>query len=127
MSVPATLVVCACGSESSVSPTHAAPAQVAGSLSGDGGDADVLLMDEVLAVGDAEFQDKCFDVFARYRREGKTIVLVTHDLGSVEQYCDRAILIESGVIVADGNAGEVTRLYKRNVAGPLQSQLSELV
>ena len=46
-------------------------------------DADVLLIDEVLAVGDASFQQKCFDVFNRLRDEGKTIVLVTHDMGSV--------------------------------------------
>jgi lipopolysaccharide transport system ATP-binding protein len=89
-------------------------------------DADVLLMDEVLAVGDAEFQAKCFDVFERYRREGKTVVLVTHDLGSVEQYCDRAILIESGKVVVDGRASDVTGLYRRNV-GLARSEVPDTV
>jgi lipopolysaccharide transport system ATP-binding protein len=77
--------------------------------------ADILLMDEVLAVGDADFQAKCFDVFAGYRREGKTVVLVTHDLGAVDTYCDRAILFEKGKLVADGTATDVTGEYRRRV------------
>jgi energy-coupling factor transporter ATP-binding protein EcfA2 len=59
-------------------------------------DADVLLIDEVLAVGDAAFQQKCYDEFARLRREGRTVVLVTHDMGAVERFCDRALLLEHG-------------------------------
>ncbi len=59
-------------------------------------DAQILLMDEVLAVGDARFQEKCFDVFARYKREGKTVVLVTHDISAVNLYCDRALLLDGG-------------------------------
>src|SRR4029077_6421015 len=54
---------------------------------------DLLIMDEVLAVGDASFQEKCFETFNSYKREGKTIVLVSHDLGSLEEYCDRVILL----------------------------------
>jgi lipopolysaccharide transport system ATP-binding protein len=76
-------------------------------------DAQILLMDEVLAVGDARFQEKCFDVFARYKREGKTVVLVTHDVGSVNLYCDRALLLDHGKLHADGPASEVTALYRR--------------
>jgi ABC-type polysaccharide/polyol phosphate transport system ATPase subunit len=76
-------------------------------------DAQILLMDEVLAVGDARFQEKCFDVFARYKREGKTVVLVTHDVGSVNLYCDRALLLDHGRLHADGPAAEVTALYRR--------------
>ena len=76
-------------------------------------DAQILLMDEVLAVGDARFQEKCFDVFARYKREGKTVVLVTHDIGSVNLYCDRALLLDHGHLHADGPPGEVTALYRR--------------
>ena len=53
-------------------------------------DSDVLLVDEVLAVGDANFQQKCFEEFARLKDEGKTIVFVTHDMLSVERFCDRA-------------------------------------
>lgn len=76
-------------------------------------DAQILLMDEVLAVGDARFQEKCFDVFARYKREGKTVVLVTHDVGSVNLYCDRALMLDHGKLHADGPPSEVTSLYRR--------------
>ena len=78
-------------------------------------DAEILLMDEVLAVGDAAFQAKCFDVFARYRQEGKTVVLVTHDLAAVDTHCDRAILLDHGTLVADGPAASVTAQYRRRV------------
>ena len=66
-------------------------------------DADVLLIDEVLAVGDAAFQQKCFDDFHRLRDEGRTILLVTHDMGAVRRFCDRAVLLERGR-VADRRA-----------------------
>jgi ABC-type polysaccharide/polyol phosphate transport system ATPase subunit len=78
-------------------------------------EAEILLMDEVLAVGDASFQERCFDVFARYKREGRTIVLVTHDLGSVTNYCDRAILLDHGHVTADGSPSDVVAFYKRGV------------
>ena len=78
-------------------------------------DAQILLMDEVLAVGDASFQEKCFEIFARYKREGRTIVLVTHDLSAVDLYCDRAILLDHGRLLADGPPSEVTALYRRQV------------
>ena len=77
---------------------------------------DLLVMDEVLAVGDASFQEKCFDTFSRYKREGKTIVLVSHDLGSLDEYCDRVLLLNQGEIIADGPATEVTSAYHRMVA-----------
>ena len=69
--------------------------------------AEILLMDEVLAVGDAAFQEKCFDIFNRYKREGRTVVLVTHGLGAVTTYCDRALLLDHGRLVADGDAADV--------------------
>ena len=88
--------------------------------------AQILLMDEVLAVGDARFQEKCFEVFWRYKREGKTIVLVTHDLGAVESYCDRAILLDHGHLLADGKCTDVTGKYRRMVeesfSGPSQPE-----
>jgi ABC-type polysaccharide/polyol phosphate transport system ATPase subunit len=62
-------------------------------------DADILLIDEVLAVGDASFQQKCFDVFNRLKEEGRTILFVTHDMGSVTRFCDRAMLLERGSTV----------------------------
>ncbi|MDP9384710.1 MAG: ABC transporter ATP-binding protein, partial [Actinomycetota bacterium] len=58
--------------------------------------AEILLIDEVLAVGDAAFQQKCFDEFNRLRDEQRTMLLVTHDMGAVARYCDRAMLIEHG-------------------------------
>jgi len=63
-------------------------------------DADILLIDEVLAVGDAAFQQKCFDEFVRIREAGRTILLVTHDMAAVHRFCDRAMLLERGRIVA---------------------------
>ncbi len=74
-------------------------------------DADVLLVDEVLAVGDASFQQKCFEVFRRLHAEGRTIVLITHDMSAVERHCDRAMLLERGRIVEQGDPGDVTRRY----------------
>jgi ABC-2 type transport system ATP-binding protein len=74
-------------------------------------DADVLLIDEVLAVGDASFQQKCFDEFARLRREGRTVILVTHDMGAVERFCDRALLLERGRPELIGDTHEVALRY----------------
>jgi ABC-type polysaccharide/polyol phosphate transport system ATPase subunit len=74
-------------------------------------DADVLLIDEVLAVGDAAFQQKCFDVFSRMRDEGRTIVFVTHDMGSLNRFCHRALLLERGSTVYLGDPPEVADRY----------------
>ncbi len=74
-------------------------------------DADILLVDEVLAVGDAAFQQKCFEQFHRLKDEGRTIVFVTHDMGAVERFCDRAMLIERGGIVEIGDPRHVARRY----------------
>jgi len=74
-------------------------------------DADVLLVDEVLAVGDAAFQQKCFDQFNRLKAAGKTIIFVTHDMGAVERFCDRAMLMERGAIHAIGEPHEIARAY----------------
>ena len=78
--------------------------------------AEILLMDEVLAVGDARFQEKCFDVFADYKRQGRTVVLVSHDLASLNLYCDRVLLFQKGELIADGQARTVTAQYRRIVA-----------
>ena len=59
-------------------------------------DADILMIDEVLAVGDAAFQQKCFDVFNELRDSGKTIIFVTHDMGALQRFCHRALLLERG-------------------------------
>jgi ABC-type polysaccharide/polyol phosphate transport system ATPase subunit len=74
-------------------------------------DADVLLIDEVLAVGDASFQQKCYDQFNRLRDAGRTIVLVTHDMGAVRRFCHRAMLMERGVTVLEGDPERVGSRY----------------
>ena len=74
-------------------------------------DADILLIDEILAVGDAAFQQKCFDVFFRMRDEGKTVVFVTHDMAAVERFCSRALLLERGEIVALGAPSDIADRY----------------
>jgi lipopolysaccharide transport system ATP-binding protein len=72
---------------------------------------DVLLMDEVLAVGDVNFQSKCMEEFNKYRDMGKTVVLVTHDIGTVQRHCDRVMLIRNGNIEMIGNPQEVGNKY----------------
>src|SRR5439155_5982966 len=74
-------------------------------------DADVLLVDEVLAVGDAAFQQKCFDEFHRLKDAGKTIVFVTHDMTAVERFCDRGMLVERGRIVSIDAPHAIARAY----------------
>lgn len=72
---------------------------------------EILLMDEVLAVGDSNFQSKCLSEFNKYRDEGKTVILVTHDIGTVQRYCDRAMLLRNGKIEMIGNPEEVGNEY----------------
>jgi ABC-2 type transport system ATP-binding protein len=74
-------------------------------------DADILLIDEVLAVGDAAFQQKCFDEFARIREQERTVLLVTHDMGAVQRFCDRAMLLENGRVVELGDTERVGNRY----------------
>ena len=74
-------------------------------------DFDILLLDEVLAVGDESFQQKCMATFERFRSEGKTMVLVSHDLNTIGQHCDRALLIEGGLARALGPPDEVIDTY----------------
>jgi ABC-2 type transport system ATP-binding protein len=76
-------------------------------------DAEILLIDEVLAVGDAAFQQKCADVFHEMRDSERTVILVTHDMGAVEHYCHRAMLLHDGEVRAVGDPGEVARKYLR--------------
>jgi ABC-type polysaccharide/polyol phosphate transport system ATPase subunit len=74
-------------------------------------DADTLLIDEVLAVGDASFQQKCYREFERMREEGRTIVFVTHDVDAVNRFCHRALLLERGEVITIGEAEHVTGEY----------------
>lgn len=75
--------------------------------------ADILLVDEVLAVGDADFQRKCFDYFKRLKRDKKTVVFVSHDMSAVREYCDRAIMIEKSQIIGEGTADKIASKYTR--------------
>jgi ABC-type polysaccharide/polyol phosphate transport system ATPase subunit len=74
---------------------------------------DTLLLDEVLAVGDEDFQQKCFTTFDRFRAEGRTIVYVSHDLATVERFCDRVLLLEHGLPTHIGSASEVVDFYRQ--------------
>lgn len=74
-------------------------------------EADVYLMDEVLAVGDASFQEQCFQVFRGWKSVGKTVVLVSHSMESIRKFCDRAVLLEGGVVVKEGRVDEVVKTY----------------
>ena len=76
-------------------------------------DADIMLVDEVIAVGDASFAQKCMDVFRERRRAGRTLVLVTHDMGTVQQFCDRAMLIHDGELRYVGDPEEAALEYFR--------------
>jgi len=75
---------------------------------------DVLLLDEVLAVGDASFQEKCFTTFERFKIEGKTVLLVTHALELLSRFCDRVLLLEKGVVRTIGPAGDVVESYQED-------------
>lgn len=72
---------------------------------------DVLVLDEVLAVGDEAFQRKCYSYFSKLKRDKKTVILVTHSMESVQQFCDRALMIEGGKIVVEGNPAIVAQNY----------------
>ncbi len=76
-------------------------------------DAEIMLVDEVIAVGDAAFAQRCMDVFREKRRAGKTLVLVTHDMGLVQQFCDRAMLIHDGELRYIGDPEEAALAYYR--------------
>lgn len=76
-------------------------------------ETDILLIDEVLAVGDADFQRKCFQYFKNLKEKNKTVVFVSHDMHAVEEYCDRAILVEESKVVVSGSSREVASAYTR--------------
>lgn len=90
-------------------------------------DTDILLIDEVLAVGDADFQRKCFDYFKDLKKNKKTVVLVSHDMSAIREYCDRAILIENNKLVAEGKAEKIATLYSRMFTKDDRHKQSEYV
>jgi ABC-type polysaccharide/polyol phosphate transport system ATPase subunit len=88
-------------------------------------DAEILLIDEVLAVGDAAFQQKCFDEFGHMKESGRTIILVTHDMSAIERFCDRAMLIEKGQVVEIGDPRRVARRYNELNFGQLVHETAD--
>ncbi len=79
-------------------------------------ESDILLIDEVLAVGDALFQQKCYDYFDKLKNSGRTVVFISHDMGAVQSFCDRAILINNGKMVAEGHPQEIVQKYSQLLA-----------
>lgn len=89
-------------------------------------DPDVLLIDEVLAVGDQSFTHKCLDKFAEFRRRGKTILLVTHGLGLVERFCDEAVWLNDGRVRATGDPKRVVDAYLIDVEQDEEEHIAEV-
>ena len=88
-------------------------------------DPDILIVDEVLAVGDAVFQQRCYEKFAELRNAGKTLVVVTHDLGSVRTMADRAVWLSYGELKSEGTPGEVTSTYSGETLGHREEEIGE--
>lgn len=85
-------------------------------------ESDILLIDEVLAVGDAAFQQKCFKYFEKLKRDKRTIIFVTHDMSAVRQFCDRAIYIEGGKIIDNNKPQIISEIYdKKNYEKEIQT------
>ena len=85
-------------------------------------DPDILLIDEILAVGDETFQRKCAERIEDFRRRGKTIVFVSHNLVAVRQICHRALMIDSGLLFADGPVDEVVSDYEQRMQGSFEQR-----
>lgn len=86
---------------------------------------DIFIFDEVLAVGDEAFQRKCLDVFEKYRADGQTVILVTHDMDTVRKFCNRALLIDDGVISVIGKPHEVAAAYSKANMKEIEKDMSK--
>ena len=89
-------------------------------------DPEILIVDEALSVGDVFFQSKCYRRMEEIRKKGTTILMVTHDMGSIIKYCDRVVLLHKGEFIAQGPAGRVVDMYKKILAGKLEDLKAEL-
>jgi teichoic acid transport system ATP-binding protein len=87
---------------------------------------EILIVDEALSVGDVFFQSKCYRRMEEIRQRGTTILMVTHDMGSIIKYCDKVVLLNKGNFVAEGSAGHMVDLYKKILAGQMESLDAEL-
>lgn len=90
-------------------------------------DPEILIVDEALSVGDVFFQTKCFRKFEEFKKMGKTILIVSHDLSSISKYCDRVILLNQGVKLAEGAPKEMVDLYKKLLVNQLDLETLEAV
>ena len=86
-------------------------------------DPEILIVDEALSVGDVFFQAKCYHKFEEFKKQGKTILFVSHDLSSISKYCDRAVLLNQGVLLGEGTPKKMIDIYKQVLVGqyPLPS------
>ena len=89
-------------------------------------DPEILIVDEALSVGDVFFQAKCYRRMEEIRKSGTTILMVTHDMGSIIKYCDKVVLLNRGEFVAEGAPGRMVDLYKKILAGQMESLKEEL-
>jgi teichoic acid transport system ATP-binding protein len=87
---------------------------------------EILIVDEALSVGDVFFQSKCYRRMEEIREKGTTILMVTHDMGSIIKYCDRVVLLNKGNFVAQGEPGHMVDLYKKILANQMDSLEEEL-
>ncbi|MCR5222316.1 MAG: ABC transporter ATP-binding protein [Lachnospiraceae bacterium] len=85
-------------------------------------DPEILIVDEALSVGDVFFQNKCYRKFEEFKKQGKTILFVSHDLGSISKYCDRVVLLEQGKKIGEGAPKEIIDMYKKVLVGQLEMQ-----
>ena len=85
-------------------------------------DPEILIVDEALSVGDVFFQNKCYRKFEEFKKQGKTILFVSHDLSSISKYCDRVVLLERGVKIGDGAPKEIIDMYKKVLVGQLDQK-----
>ena len=87
---------------------------------------EILIVDEALSVGDVFFQAKCYRRMEEIRKSGTTILMVTHDMGSIIKYCDKVVLLNKGEFIAEGTAGHMVDLYKKILAGQMDALNAEL-
>ena len=90
-------------------------------------DPEILIVDEALSVGDVYFQSKCYRKFEEFKSMGKTILFVSHDLGSISRYCDRVILLNKGSKIAEGTPKDMVDLYKKLLVGQLDPETLEVI
>lgn len=88
-------------------------------------DPEILIVDEALSVGDVFFQAKCYRKFEEFKKLGKTILFVSHDLGSISKYCDRVVLLNKGKLIGEGDSKEIIDMYKKVLVNQLDEDGNE--